>query len=287
MDALLRITALVVLLGALGPIFLVACACRAFLYYPTSATPSALAVGRWKAVQLPVSPASTEIELQGLVSAPEPAEGEAEEAATWILFFGGNAMSLFDARTVLEQLAPERSVGLAAFAYRGYDGSGGRPTEAKLTSDAEAIATHLKSTYGVAPDHLVLVGQSLGTGIAANLAARLARSGHPPKGLGLISPYTSIARVFDDHVPIVPVGWAVSDSYRTDRLLPDLAPPIVIVHGTADEVIPIRHGRRLAERLGDRVQLVELPGLHHNDLWDDPRTLEALRTLLPASVRLP
>ncbi|MDF1564799.1 MAG: alpha/beta hydrolase fold domain-containing protein [Deltaproteobacteria bacterium] len=274
MDSAFRIGLVVTLLVTLGPALLVACACRSFLYHPTRADPAALAVGAWQAAELPVAEG---IVLRGLVRPPRAA---ADEAPRWILFFGGNAMSLLSNRTVLQELAPEPGIGLATFAYRGYDGSGGRPKEEHLLADAETLAAHLEAEHGVRPDRLVILGQSLGTGVAIHLAAALARKGSPPAGLGLLSPYTSMSRVFDDHVPVIPVGWAVTDSYRSERLAPELTPPIVIVHGDRDEVIPVYHARRLAEALGERVRYHELPGRHHNDLWDDPGTLEALRGLL-------
>ena len=92
--------------------------------------------------------------------------------------------------------------------------------------------------------------------------------------------YTSIAQVFDDHVPLVPVGWLVSDPYRTETLVADLSGPVLIVHGSEDEVIGVEHGRALAALLGPRAQLVVLNGRHHNDLWEERRTVVTVRGLV-------
>jgi hypothetical protein len=273
----LWILLLVVLLVA--PFVLVAACGRSFLYYPTRTSDAELArlaaVPGWQRARLPVAATIT---LEGLVR-PPPA---AATGRTWLLFFGGNAMDLASSQWVLDRLGGERPVGLAAFAYRGYDGSGGAPSEDALCGDSEAIAESLAQAHGVAAGDLVLVGQSLGTGVAVHLAATLTGRGEPPAGIILVSPYTSMARVFDDHVPLLPVAWAVADSYRTDRRLAQLRAPILILHGVADEVIDVAHGRAIAAALGERASLVELPGTHHNDVWAEPAAVGAAQAFIDA-----
>jgi pimeloyl-ACP methyl ester carboxylesterase len=202
--------------------------------------------------------------------------------APFLLFFGGNAMGLSSCQEVLALSSGDAPWGLAAFAYRGYDGSGGRPTEAGLLADAEAIAAWLERTHDAPPARLVVMGQSLGTGIAAHLAAHLARRGTPAAGLVLLSPFMSMARVFAEQVPLVPIGWAAPDPYRTDRLAPDLPAPVLLIHGTDDALIRPAHGRELAALLGSRGRLLELAGREHNDLWSDRRTVAAIRGLVAA-----
>lgn len=261
---------LVALAIVASPIFLTACACRSFLYHPTDASPGALAVGGWQAVRLKMT---EKVTVSGLVRPPRT------ESAWWILFFSGNATSLLGSQEVLERMDDGDGHGLAVFAYRGYDGSDGTPTQNGLLHDADRIVQHLLHDRGVAPERLVIVGQSLGSGIAAHAAATLGKQDTPPGGLALLSPYTSMARVFDDHIPIVPVGWVVPDPYRTDALVEHLRAPIVLVHGDADPTIDVGHGRKLAEALGGRARYVELPNVGH-DVWAHPRTVEAVRQLL-------
>jgi hypothetical protein len=256
---------------------------RWFLYHPTRAPVARLARGAWRVERMPVGDG---VELVGLVREGDPGE-------PWLLFFGGNAMGLDAIQSVLGMIAGSARWGLCAFAYRGYDGSGGRPTEKAILRDARTIARTLASRCDVVPERLVLLGQSLGSGVAADLAAYLSRGGTPAAGLVLLSPFTSIAQVFDDHVPLVPIKWMVVDRYETDALLGDLPAPVLLIHGREDRLIDFEHSRRLATGLGERAELVGLEGRAHDDLWEDRRTVLAVRALVagaslkPATGRSP
>lgn len=248
---------------------------RSYLYHPTALTEDQVAdlaqTFGWEKVDLETAPG---VRLVGLVRPPS------DPSRPWILFFGGNAMDIASSRWVLDEIDDGRGCGLVVFAYRGYDGSSGAPGEEGILHDSTAIRGWLSSEHGVSSSELVVVGQSLGSGVAAHLAASVSRGGESVRGLALISPYTSMPRVFDDHVPVLPVGWAVTDRYDTESLLDDLEGPVVMVHGTRDEIIGHHHAEELACRLGDRGDLRLLEGVGHNDLWEQPETSEAVRSLL-------
>lgn len=261
---------------SLGPAAFVALFGRDLLYHPTGLTVPELdalvARGGWTREVLPVprgeDPAET-VTLQGVVR-PAPA------SATWLLFFGGNAMPLDGCKSVLDLLGRDGPMGLASFAYRGYDGSEGKPTQRALLQDARAVVAHLGVRHGVRPESIVLIGQSLGSGVAAFTAAALAEAGTPVKGLVLLSPYTSMAAVFQEHLPVLPVGFAVRDRYPTETIIGEVGADVLIIHGTLDRLIPVTHARQLAASAAGRATLVELPGREHNDLWVDPRTMVAV-----------
>lgn len=263
----LVLTALALLFVA--PMIATLVACRSFLYHPTRDV--ARDGGAWKAEHLAVEGG---VELVGLVRAPT------SSVASTLLVFGGNGSSISGNRWIIDTIDSMDEHGAAVFAYRGYDGSGGSPSEPALKSDARAIVRFLVEQRGFDRSTLVLIGQSLGTGVASYVAAELSKEGTPPRGLVLLSPYTSIARVFDDVVPIIPVGWAVTDSWDTASLVRDIACPVLIVHGDADDLISIEHGRRLTALFGARARLVEVPGAGHNGLFEDLRTTAVIRTML-------
>jgi fermentation-respiration switch protein FrsA (DUF1100 family) len=256
-------------LAVVAPMLVTLVACRSFLYHPTADI--AAAPAGWKTLRLRVAP---DVELAGVVRAPASAD------ARWFLMFGGNASPISGNREILNLVDSTGTSGLAVFSYRGYDESDGVPAESSLKSDARAIARYLEETSGLRPEQMVLVGQSLGSGVASFLAAELSREGRAPHALVLLSPYTSIARVFDDMVPLVPVGWAVSDRWDTAALAEKIACPVVIVHGQLDRLIGVEHGRSLKRSFGARARLVELEGAGHNDLFSDPRTIAAIRSVL-------
>ena len=126
-----------------------------------------------------------------------------------------------------------------AVEYRGYAGSTGAPNEAGLLADGEA--TWLEALrLGHPPGRIVLLGESLGSGVAVALAAR-----HEVAALVLDSPYSSIADVAAATFRMFPVRALMSDTFRSDERIARVSAPLLIVHGTCDDPVPIR----LAERL--------------------------------------
>jgi pimeloyl-ACP methyl ester carboxylesterase len=252
---------------------------RAFLYHPTrlpaDELDAAASLPGWRRTDHAVGPG---VRLQGLVRAATA------PGAPWLVFFGGNATSLVASQRFVTSMALGEPWGLATFAYRGYDGSGGQPQESALEADAVHIVDRVLATASITSRQLMIVGYSLGTGIAASVAAALAQRGTPPGALVLLAPYTSIAAIFDAEVPVVPVGWVVPDPYRTEALVPRLRGiPTLIVHGADDRLIPPVHGRRLAAALRPNSTYVEVPGTAHQ-VCDDPRAGQAVREFVRRSL---
>jgi len=137
--------------------------------------------------------------------------------------------------------------------YRGYGRTPGAPSQAAIVHDIAAAIERTGAT------RVVLHGRSLGSGVAAQVAARL----HDRlAGLVLESPFRSVA-AFAWRFGVPPAF--VRDPYRTDAVLPGLAVPILILHATADEIVPVADGRALAG-LNPEAHLVELEGSHNSGL---------------------
>ena len=130
-------------------------------------------------------------------------------------------------------------MGLLAIEYRGYASSTGSPSEHGLKLDGEA-AYAAAIASGVAPERIVALGESLGSGVAVALAAR-----HKIGALVLDSPYSSIADVAAAAYWFVPVRALLRDPFRNDLLIGSVTAPTLIVHGTKDLVVPIRFGEKL------------------------------------------
>ena len=176
-------------------------------------------------------------------------------AVLTLLYAHGNAEDLGQVLPMLEEL---RRSGFAvlAFDYRGYGAStGGATTASGATRDMERVYEHAVHALKVQPSRLVLYGRSVGGGPATDLAARL-----PVGGLVLESTFTS-AFVVMTRVPLLPF-----DRFPNLRHLRRVHCPVLVMHGTADEVIPLAHGRRLYEEARSPKQALWVEGAHHNDL---------------------
>lgn len=170
----------------------------------------------------------------------------------------------------LAQQWAEKGVSFAAVEYPGYPDAGGSPSEAELVRTAEAALEHLVKDQHVDRARIVLVGQSLGSGVAVQLAA---------KGWGtrlvLLTPYTSLTDVAADAFSIFPVRLLMLDRFDSLAIAPTLKVPTFVVHGTSDEVIPFVLGERLAAAIPG-ARFLKVPGAHHNDLWDRPEVVQAI-----------
>jgi uncharacterized protein len=158
--------------------------------------------------------------------------------------------------------------------YRGYGKSSGRiESEAQLLDDARAAWRQVAPRY--AGRKVVLLGRSLGTGLAAALAAEV-----QPDLTVLVSPYESMLRLSREHYPWVPAA-VLRYPLRTDLRLPQVRGPILLLHGEKDGLIPIAHAQSLAARV-PHARLVAIPGAGHNDLQAFDAYLQALAGALTA-----
>jgi abhydrolase domain-containing protein 17 len=190
-------------------------------------------------------------------------------AAITVLYAHGNAEDLGQVAPWLEEL---RRAGFAvlAFDYRGYGMStGGPPSAAGATSDMETVYHHAVETLKIPPSRLVLYGRSVGGGPATDLAARV-----PIGGLVLESAFVSAFRV------LTKVSLLPFDRFHNLRHIRQVHAPVLVIHGTADEVIPLSHGRRLYDAANQPKQALWVEGAHHNDvpLVAGPRYWTALTT---------
>jgi alpha-beta hydrolase superfamily lysophospholipase len=185
----------------------------------------------------------------------------ASPASPTVVHFHGNGEQIADLSWLASQLGT-RGLGFFAVEYPGYGlASSGAPSEASIESAAETALRHLQSSLGVPNREIVLLGQSLGSGPAVEMARR----GHGAR-LVLVSPYTSIPDVGARSFPFLPVRLLVRDRFDNASKAAAIAHPVLVVHGTRDEVIPFDMGERLS-RLFPRARLRRLEGAHHNDIF--------------------
>jgi pimeloyl-ACP methyl ester carboxylesterase len=124
-----------------------------------------------------------------------------------------------------------------SFDYRGYGNSEGWPSEEKLTNDAEEIWASIKAVTGINDTQLIILGNSVGTGIATSLAKKL-----HTRAVFLIAPYASLTQIIKEHPIYSLFSWALRYHLPVARDLEAVASDyLVVAHGEQDEVIPFRH----------------------------------------------
>ena len=182
-----------------------------------------------------------------------------------ILFSHGNGEDLGDVRPALEHL---HALGFAvlAYDYEGYGTSDGSPSETAAYADIDAAYDYLTGTLHVAPETLVAYGRSLGGGPSVDLASR-----RPLGGLVLESTFVSTFRVVT-HWPIFPF-----DRFRNAAKLPGVHCPVLVMHGTADRVIPFWHGPALTEVANEPKVFWKVEGADHLELSRRPGYDDTLR----------
>ena len=186
-----------------------------------------------------------------------PARPEADRG--WaVLLLPGNGGNR-EGRAGLARLLSRAGLTVLLVDYRGYGGNPGSPSEEGLARDADA-AVSLLEDEGFAAERTVYLGESLGTGVAAALSTR-----HPPAGLVLRSPFTELADVGAHHYPWLPVRLLLRDRFPVLDHVRRSDVPVVVIHGTADDIVPSSLSAQVAAGARRLVQEKVLSGVGHND----------------------
>lgn len=183
--------------------------------------------------------------------------------APLLVVFHGNAGHIGDRASKFASLF-RNGYGFLLVGYRGYGGNPGRPSESDMTEDARGVMAWL-ADEGVAPQQVVLYGESLGTGLAVKMALE-----HPVAAVVLESPYTSIAALAQLHYWYLPARWLILDKWDSLSRIDELSQPLLVIHGARDRIIPPRYGARLFEAAPEPKEHFVVEGAGHNDLYEFP-----------------
>lgn len=192
-----------------------------------------------------------------------------------ILAFGGNAWNADAVALFMHRVIPDHPV--AAFHFRGYAPSTGRPSAQALKADTLALYDLVSET---APHGVIAVGFSVGSGLAAHLTAE-----RPVSGAILVTPFDSLLAIGQQTLPWAPVRYLFRHEINALDALNASTPPIALILATYDEVIPPQRAEALVEGL----ETSERPVAHitrieagHNDIYNHPEFAAALRNALDA-----
>lgn len=178
-----------------------------------------------------------------------------------VLFFHGNGGEIAD-RAERFAFLQAQGFGVLFVSYRGYGASSGEISEQGLITDA-LTAYQFLIERGVPPQQIVLLGESLGTGVAVQLAAR-----KPVAAVALEAPYTATVDIAADIYWWLPVRFLMKDQFRSRDFIAEVKVPLLIQHGDADRVVPVAQGRSLFAMANEPKQLVIIPGGTHDAVFD-------------------
>jgi hypothetical protein len=178
------------------------------------------------------------------------------EGTKALLYFGGNAEDVNGSLSVLAAAFQDRSIYLMH--YRGYGGSTGKPSERALVADALSLFDEVRAQH----DDVVVVGASLGSGVAIQLASQ-----RPVSRLLLVTPYDSILNIASRQFPYFPVRWMLLDKFESWRYAAAIAVPTLIIAAERDEVVPRASTEALVAHFKAGVATLKIvAGAGHNSI---------------------
>lgn len=184
-----------------------------------------------------------------------------------LVYLGGNAEDVSASLPLLGDAFPEHALFLLH--YRGYGGSTGKPTERDLVADALALFDRVAATH----PRVVVIGRSLGSGVAIQVARR-----RPVVKLILVTPYDSLQELAARQFPYFPVRWLLRDKYESWRHAPDVTAPTLLIAAQDDEIVPLASSERLLTRFTNGIATLEVvPGTTHNSIAASPAYIGLLR----------
>lgn len=181
-----------------------------------------------------------------------------------LLWFHGNAGNMGHRVDDLALFHHLLGVNVFIFDYRGYGNSQGKPSERGVYQDSRAALAHLMDRSDVNPGRIVYFGRSLGAAVAVELALH-----HRPDGMILYSPFTSLADMGAALYTFSPVRLLAGNRLNSLARMSRYTGPLLVIHGEADEIIPIEQGRALYQVASGPKALHQVPGARHNDRLGD------------------
>ena len=201
-----------------------------------------------------------------------------------VLWLHGNSGNLGNRAAGVSAMARALGSPVLIVDYRGYGLSGGSPGEEGLHRDAEAAFDHLAGRPEYAGRPIVIFGRSLGAAVAVRLATV-----RGAEALIIHSPFTSVADMARTMYRFLPVSMLVRARFDNLATIPSVRSPVLVLHGTDDEIVPVEMGRRVYGAVTAPRHMVELEGATHNEPHHDPGEayFDALREFLEGGVGRP
>lgn len=185
-------------------------------------------------------------------------EKKASEKSPIVIYFGGNAEEVSG---FLEEADFFEGWSVLAVNYRGYGLSEGNPSERAILNDAVEIYDFMTRRGSIDKERIVVMGRSLGTGVAVHLATH-----RDIAGLILVSPYDSIKNVAQKKFPFVPVSMLIRHPFDSLSLASKIDTPMLALIATEDRIINPEHSKKLLQEWGGEYEIQIIEGRCHNTI---------------------
>jgi uncharacterized protein len=179
-----------------------------------------------------------------------------------IIYFYGNGACMAYSTDVFEHF---RRLGANVIIpdYEGYGMSGGKPSEAGCYAAADVAYKYLLGRGDVDTKYIVPVGWSLGAAVAIDFASR-----RPVAGLVTVSAFTSLRDMAHQFISWLPMSLILKYRFDNEKKIAEISCPVLIVHGTDDELIPFAMSGQLAAAAKGKVTRFDVVGGRHNDIFE-------------------
>lgn len=169
--------------------------------------------------------------------------------------------------------------GIALVSYPGFEGNPGGPSEQGNYASARNVLRTVIAR-GQPPEKIILVGESMGTGVVVQMATEFAVG-----GIVLESPYTSLVATAQYHYPWLPVALLMHDRYESLAKINRVQAPLLIIHGERDNIVPFVQGKTLFAAANEPKEAMFIPTAgHSNDMYTDvvnERIMAFIQRLMP------
>lgn len=203
----------------------------------------------------------------------------ASPGADVVVLAHGNGGNLSHRSRIAVELRKLLGTAVLLFDYPGYGKSGGSPSEAGCYASGDAMIEWLVKEKNVPKSKLILFGESLGGGVATELAVR-----HEHKALVLTKTFTSLPAAAKSLFPYLPTHTLMSNRFESIAKLPNVRTPVFVAHGTADRTVPFEHGEELFAVANEPKAFHRMTGQEHN-AWFTSDFYAALKAFLDKHAR--
>lgn len=187
-------------------------------------------------------------------------------STTAVVYFGGNGEDVSQSVETLAEAFPQHALYLLH--YRSYGSSSGKPTEAAIAGDALALFDMVAKKH----TRIIVVGRSLGSGVAVRLASQ-----RPAARLVLVTPYDSVLGIAEESWSWFPVRWLLRDKYESWRYARQITVPTTIIVAGMDNLIPHHSSEQLYQRFTKGVATYTvIPAVGHNSISASPQYISLL-----------